>query len=153
MIRWTRFYARWSTSRGAGLDAGMTTCLLAQGAALLDNRAMTVAQKSIAKQVLRWPAQRRIELAEELQFKRKHRTYQPSMSANAFGSDWAQLRLPLPQPSTLNPQPTGDPLNQERHFIPLWLEDAGLSRRSYYEVFDPRDAKDEILAAFYRENT
>ena len=45
------------------------------------------------------------------------------MSANAFGSDWAQLPT-HPQPSTLNPQPTGAPLNQERRFIPLRLDDA-----------------------------
>jgi len=41
-------------------------CPLAKALALFDNGAMTVAQKSIAKQVLRWPAKRRIELAEEL---------------------------------------------------------------------------------------
>ena len=41
------------------------------------------------------------------------------MSAHAFGSDWAQLRLTLSQLSTLNHQPTGDPLNKERRFIPL----------------------------------
>jgi hypothetical protein len=45
------------------------------------------------------------------------------MSANAFGSDWAQL-LTLSQPSTLNYQPTGAPLNQERRFIPLRFDDA-----------------------------
>ena len=43
------------------------------------------------------------------------------MSANAFGSHWAQL-LTLSQPSTLNPQPTGAPLNQERRFISLRLD-------------------------------
>ena len=42
------------------------------------------------------------------------------MSANAFGSDWAQLLMP-PQPSTLNPQPTSAPLNKERRFIPVPL--------------------------------
>jgi hypothetical protein len=42
--------------------------------------------------------------------------------ANAFGSDWAQLLIP-PQPSTHNPQPTSAPLNQERRFIPLRLDD------------------------------
>jgi hypothetical protein len=46
------------------------------------------------------------------------------VSANAFGSDWAQSRLPHSQPSTLNPQPAGDPLNQERRFIPLRPDDA-----------------------------
>ncbi len=45
------------------------------------------------------------------------------MSANAFGSDWAQL-LSDSQPSTLNPQPTAAPLNQERRFLPLRLDDA-----------------------------
>src|SRR3972149_1724869 len=39
------------------------------------------------------------------------------MSANAFGSDWAQLQTG-PQLSTFNPQPTAAPLNQERRFIP-----------------------------------
>jgi len=45
------------------------------------------------------------------------------MSAQAFGSDWAQL-LPDSQPSTLNPQPPCAPLNQERRFILLRLADA-----------------------------
>ena len=45
------------------------------------------------------------------------------MSANAFGSDWAQLPTDS-QPSTFNPQPTDDPLNKERRFIPLRLDDA-----------------------------
>ena len=45
------------------------------------------------------------------------------MSAQAFRSDWAQL-LTHPQPSTLNPQPTRAPLNQERRLIPLRLDDA-----------------------------
>ena len=35
-----------------------------------------------------------------------------------------KLADPLPQPSTLNPQPTSAPLNQERRFIPLRLDDA-----------------------------
>jgi hypothetical protein len=48
---------------------------------------------------------------------------QPAMSANVFGSDWAQLRLTHSQLSTLNHQPTGAPLNQERRFIPLRLDD------------------------------
>jgi hypothetical protein len=37
-----------------------------------------------------------------------------SMSANAFGPDWHAMN---PQPSTLNHQPTGVPLNQERCFM------------------------------------
>jgi hypothetical protein len=45
------------------------------------------------------------------------------MSANAFGSDWAQL-LTDSQPSTLNPQPACAPLNKQRRFIPLRLDDA-----------------------------
>ena len=45
------------------------------------------------------------------------------MSANAFGSDRAQL-LTHPQPSSLNPQPACAPLNQERRLIPLRLDDA-----------------------------
>jgi len=35
-----------------------------------------------------------------------------------------KLADPLPQPSTLNPQPTSAPLNQERRFIPLRLDGA-----------------------------
>ena len=46
------------------------------------------------------------------------------MSAHAFGSHWAQFPLPNLQPLPLNPQPTCDPLNQERRFIPLRLDDA-----------------------------
>jgi hypothetical protein len=38
---------------------------------------------------------------------------QPSMSANAFDSDWAQL-LTHPQPSTLNAQPASAPLNPRK---------------------------------------
>ena len=45
------------------------------------------------------------------------------VSANAFSSDWAQIRLTLPQLSTLNHQPACDPLNKERRFIPLRLDD------------------------------
>jgi hypothetical protein len=48
---------------------------------------------------------------------------QPSMSAHAFGSGWAQF-LTRPQPSTLNPQPACAPLNQECRFLPLRLDDA-----------------------------
>ena len=48
------------------------------------------------------------------------------MSANAFGSDWTQLRPTPSQPSTLNRQPIGDPLNKDRRFIPLRLDDASM---------------------------
>ena len=43
------------------------------------------------------------------------------MSANAFGSDWAQL-----ESGTLRtgPRPFRDPLNKERRFLPLRLDDA-----------------------------
>jgi hypothetical protein len=41
---------------------------------------------------------------------------QPGMSANTFGSDWAQLEA-----GTFRFR---DPLNQERRFIPLRLDDA-----------------------------
>jgi hypothetical protein len=34
-----------------------------------------------------------------------------------------RLRLALSQLSTLNPQPNCAPLNQDRPFIPLWLDD------------------------------
>ena len=56
------------------------------------------------------------------------------MSANAFGSDWAQLRLTPSQPSTLNYQPTGAPLNQERRFLPLRLNGASCSSRTMKQV-------------------
>ena len=43
------------------------------------------------------------------------------MSANAFGSDWAQL-----ESGTLRTgqRPFRDPLNKERRFLPLRLDDA-----------------------------
>lgn len=49
------------------------------------------------------------------------------MSANAFGSEWAQLACPAI--ASLRRRKAGtfrfrDPLNQERRFIPLWLDDA-----------------------------
>jgi hypothetical protein len=43
------------------------------------------------------------------------------MSANAFGSDWAQLEA-----GTFRFR---DPLNKERRFIPLRLDDAPIPRR------------------------
>jgi hypothetical protein len=46
------------------------------------------------------------------------------MSAQAFGSDRAQL-LNDPQPSTNNHQPDCAPLDRERRFMPLRLDDAG----------------------------
>jgi len=52
------------------------------------------------------------------------------MSAHAFGSDWAQLQQIGSQTSTLNPQPTGAPLNEERRFIPLRLDDAPINELS-----------------------
>ena len=67
------------------------------------------------------------------------------MSAHAFGSEWAQLEA-----GTFRFR---DPLNQERRFIPLRLDDDGLGCRRSLEIRDPREAKDEILAASYRENT
>jgi hypothetical protein len=45
------------------------------------------------------------------------------MSANAFGSAWVQW-FSCSQPSTLNSPPTCVPLNKERGFIPLRLDDA-----------------------------
>ena len=44
------------------------------------------------------------------------------MSAYAFGSDWAQL-FSRSQLSTFNPQPTTTPLNKERRFLPLPLDE------------------------------
>ena len=46
---------------------------------------------------------------------------QPSMSANAFGSDWAQWAAGTCGRGNL---PFRDPLNRERRFIPLRLDDA-----------------------------
>ena len=43
------------------------------------------------------------------------------MSANAFGSDWAQLEAGTCGRGNL---PFRDPLNQERRFIPMRLDDA-----------------------------
>lgn len=47
----------------------------------------------------------------------------PGLSAQAFGSNWVKL-LSDSQPSTLNSQPTSGPLNRERCFIPLRLNNA-----------------------------
>ena len=46
---------------------------------------------------------------------------QPCMSAKAFGSDWAQLEAGTCGRGNL---PFRDPLNQERRFTPLRLDDA-----------------------------
>jgi hypothetical protein len=54
------------------------------------------------------------------------------MSANAFGSDWAQLACPTVASERRRNAgtcgtgnlPFRDPLNKERRFIPLWLDDA-----------------------------
>ena len=46
---------------------------------------------------------------------------QPGMPANAFGSDWAQLEAGTYRRGNL---PFRGPLNQERRFIPLRLDDA-----------------------------
>ena len=48
------------------VNAASTVCPLAKALALSDTPVMTAAQESLAKQVLRWPAPRRIELLEEL---------------------------------------------------------------------------------------
>ena len=53
---------------------------------------------------------------------------QPGMSANAFGSDWAQLEA-----GTFRFR---NPLNQERRFIPLRLDDA--HRRCFATCGQPR---------------
>ena len=45
------------------------------------------------------------------------------MSANAFGSDWAQLESGTRGRGNL---PFRDPLNKERRFIPLRLDDASI---------------------------
>ena len=49
------------------------------------------------------------------------------MSANAFGSDWAQLACPAIAPQRRRKSGTfrfRDPLNKERRFLPLRLDDA-----------------------------
>ena len=48
----------------------------------------------------------------------------PCLSAHAFGSDWAQL-----ESGTLRTgqRPFRDPLNKERRFLPLQLNDANLT--------------------------
>ena len=49
------------------------------------------------------------------------------MSANAFGSDWAQLACPAIAPQRRRKSATfrfRDPLNKERCFVPLRLDDA-----------------------------
>jgi hypothetical protein len=53
---------------------------------------------------------------------------QPGVSANAFGSDWAQLRLTLTELSTLNHQLACAPLNKDRPFMTALL--ANSSSRS-----------------------
>ena len=65
------------------------------------------------------------------------------MSAIAFGSDWAQSPMPNSQPPTLNPQPTGAPLNQECRFIPLRLEDCDCPNGAV--AFSPRLARRAYL--------
>ncbi|MCX6925078.1 MAG: TIR domain-containing protein [Verrucomicrobia bacterium] len=60
------------------------------------------------------------------------------MSANAFGSDWAQLEA-----GTFRFR---DPLNQERHFIPLRLDDApikGSLAQFLYINWRPADRENE----------
>jgi putative addiction module component (TIGR02574 family) len=48
------------------VSATSMVCPLAKAPALSDTPAMTAVQESLAKQVLRWPATRRIEFVEEL---------------------------------------------------------------------------------------
>ena len=67
------------------------------------------------------------------------------ISANAFGSQWAQLHL-LSQLSTLNPQPAAAPLNKERRFLPLRLDDApikGSLAQFLYINWHPADREHE----------
>ena len=97
---------------------------------------------------------RNLHLAEPLRKDgRRNDSQSPTLNPQPLGgSDWAQLRLTHSQLSTLNPQPTGDPLNQERRFIPLRLDCAGLGRRRFIVLRDPRDAKKEILVTLNGEN-
>ena len=64
-------------------------------------------------------------LAERLRADGLLNNSQPSTfnSQPLRGSDWAQL-LKFSQPSALNYQPACDPLNKERRFLPLRLDDA-----------------------------
>ena len=76
---------------------------------------------------------------------------QPGMSANAFGSDWAQLEAGTCGRGTL---PFRDPLNQERRFIPP------AARRSLMLATndeagchgEPREAKNDLIAASKTED-
>ncbi len=66
---------------------------------------------------------------------------QPSMSANAFGSDWAQLEAGTSGRRNLRFR---DPLNRERRFIPLRLDDApikGSLAQFLYINWRPTDAE------------
>jgi hypothetical protein len=59
----------------------------------------------------------------------------PCMSAHAFGSDWAQLACPAAASERRGKAGTFRcrvPLNQERRFIPLRLDDATGSRLSRF---------------------
>ena len=66
------------------------------------------------------------------------------MSANAFGSDWAQL-----ESGTLGTgqRPFRDPLNKERRFLPLRLDDAPIKGFLPHIAFEniPLGAKKDKL--------
>ncbi len=82
------------------------------------------------------------------------------MSANAFGSDWAQLEAGTCGRGNL---PFRDPLNQERRFIPLRLDDAPIKgslaqflhinwrsadrEQRYAQIHDPNGHRDVKLDA------
>jgi hypothetical protein len=66
------------------------------------------------------------------------------MSANAFGSDWAQLEAGTCGRGNV---PFRDPLNKERRFIPLRLDDApikGSLAQFLYINWLPQDREQEV---------
>ena len=70
---------------------------------------------------------------------------QPCMSAKAFGSDWAQLEAGTGGRGNL---PFRDPLNKERRFIPLRLDDApikGSLAQFIYINWRPADRRVRVV--------
>ncbi len=72
-----------------------------------------------------------------------HSAFVPHPSLRAFGSDWAQLEAGMCGRGNL---PFRDPLNQERRFIPLRLDDApikGSLAQFLYINWRPADREQE----------
>ena len=57
----------------------------------------------------------------------------PCLSANAFGSDWAQLESGT---FRAGQRPFRDPLNKERRFLPLRLDDAPIKGSDWFRKND-----------------